>query len=214
MDATEVEVRAVRDVGPATIALELATPSGFEARPGQFVQVRGEVDGEAVTRHYTLSSPSAEETFEITVGVDPEGDLSPWLAERAPGDTVGVAGPYGDAYYEDEASVVVLGGGPGVGPAVGIAERAAADGGDVTVVYRDDEPAHEERLRALEAAGATVVITADPLSDDDRVREVLSAAEGQTFVYGFADFLDDAEDALAATGHDPDAAKTENFGPS
>ncbi|WP_327053108.1 FAD-binding oxidoreductase [Halomicrococcus gelatinilyticus] len=214
MDATEVEVRAVRDVGPATVALELATPAGFDARPGQFVQVRGEVDGEAVTRHYTLSSPSAEETFEITVGVDPEGDLSPWLAERDPGDTVGVAGPYGDAYYEDEASVVVLAGGPGVGPAVGIGERAADDGSDVTVVYRDEEPAHEDRLRALEAEGATVVMTTEPLSDDDRVREVLSAADGQPFVYGFADFLADAEDALAAAGHDPDAAKAENFGPS
>lgn len=212
MDGTEVEVRAVRTVGPETVALELATPDGFDARPGQFVQVAGTVDGEEVARHYTLSSPRAAESFEITVGVDPEGDLSPWLADRESGDTVLVAGPFGNAYYEDESSVVVIAGGPGVGPAVGIGERALADGNEVTVVYRDDAPAHEDRLGALEADGATVVVTAEQPADDDRVRDVLAAADGQVFVYGFADFLAEAKDLLSATGHDVEGAKTENFG--
>ena len=149
MDGTEVEVKAVRNVGKGTVALEIESPPGFDARPGQFLQVAGTVDGETVTRHYTLSSPDADGTFDITVGVDPEGDLSPWLAERAAGETVAVAGPFGHSYYEGESRVIVLAGGPGVGPAVGIGARALADGGDVTIVYRDDEPAHEERLRGI-----------------------------------------------------------------
>ena len=34
----------------------------------------------------------------------------------------------------------------------------------------------------------------------------------QTFIYGFADFLSDAEVAIEAAGGDPEAAKAENFG--
>ncbi|WP_458185296.1 FAD-binding oxidoreductase [Haladaptatus sp. NG-WS-4] len=212
MENTEVTVRTVRTVGADTIALELETPPEFEAQPGQFVQVTGEVGGEEIARHYTLSSPDTDETFEITVGIDPDGDLTPWLAGLEAGDTVEVAGPYGRSYYEGESSVVVLAGGPGVGPAVGIAERVVADGGTAVVVYQDDEPAHEERLSALESEGVTVLVTDEPVDESDKVRDVLSAAEGQVFVYGFADFLDAANDALAATGTDPDDAKSENFG--
>ncbi|GAA0247352.1 FAD-dependent oxidoreductase [Haladaptatus pallidirubidus] len=212
MESTEIAVRSVRTVGEKTIALELESPPKFEAQPGQFVQVRGELDGEKITRHYTLSSPDTDGTFEITVGVDPEGDLSPWLAELESGDIVEVDGPFGRSYYEGEESVVVLAGGPGVGPAVGIAERAIADGGEAMVIYRDDEPAHEGRLRELETAGATVVITNEPLTDNDAVTDALSRAEGQVFVYGFADFIEAANEALMSTGHDSDDSKSENFG--
>ena len=57
MDETDVTVRAVDTVGPDTIALELDTPDGFEAKPGQFVLVSATVDGEELSRYYTLSSP-------------------------------------------------------------------------------------------------------------------------------------------------------------
>ena len=228
MDGTEVAVRSVETVGTDTIALTLETPPEFDARPGQFVQLAATVDGEEITRHYTLSSPDVGETFETTVEVDPEGSLSPYLAALEPGETVEVAGPFGDAYYEDEESVVVLAGGPGVGPAVGIGERAvsearsasenasgetaSAEGAAVTVVYEDADPVHEERLTALADAGATVVITDDVSSED--VLEVLADARGQVFVYGFADFLDRATAALDAADRSAEDAKTENFGPA
>lgn len=226
MDGTEVAVRSVETVGADTIALTLETPEGFDARPGQFVQVGATVDGvgegegedeseengEAVTRHYTLSSPDSEGVFEVTVEVDPEGSLSPHLADLEPGATVEVAGPFGNAYYEGEESVVVLAGGPGVGPAVGIGERAHREGATVAVVYEDGDPAHEDRLTALAEAGATVVIT-DDVSDEE-VLEVLTDGYGQIFIYGFADFLDRANAALDAASVDAADAKTENFGPA
>ncbi|UPV99086.1 FAD-dependent oxidoreductase [Halorussus gelatinilyticus] len=212
MDGIEVAVRSVETVGTDTIALTLETPPEFDARPGQFVQLAATVDGEEVTRHYTLSSPDADETFETTVEVDPDGTLGPFLADLEPGDTVEIAGPFGDSYYEGEDSVVVLAGGPGVGPAVGIGERASRDGATVTVVYEDDDPVHEERLTALADAGATVVVTDDVSSED--VLEVLADAQGQTFIYGFAEFLDRATAALDAANVDAEDAKAENFGPA
>ena len=215
MDATETTVAAVRDAGPDALAFDLETPPGFEAVPGQFVRLTATVDGESESRFYTVSSPNTVGTFEFTVGfdLDEAGPFSEYLRGVEAGDTVTVAGPFGDDYYEGEPRVVVLAGGPGIGPAVAIAERALGEGNEAAVVYRDDAPAHEDRLAAIAAAGADVFVlnSDEPLSD--AVSAALTGADGeQTFVYGFADFLADAEAAIEAASGDPEAAKAENFG--
>ena len=213
MDETEATVAAVRDVGPDTVTLDIETPAGFDARPGQFVKLSATVEGERESRFYTISSPDVTDTFEVTIGIDPEGTLGPYFAALEAGEQLTMAGPFGNAYYEDDPRVVVLAGGPGVGPAIGLAERALADGGEAAVVYQDEAPVHRERLDAIEADGALVHIV-DP--DDDlaaAVGEAITGAEGeQVFVYGFADFLDAATTAIDAAGGEPDAAKMENFG--
>jgi cytochrome-b5 reductase len=204
-------VEAVRDVGPDTVAITLATPAGFEARPGQFVQLSATVEGDPEARFYTISSPDTAESFEVTVGLDPDvADFSQWLADRSPGDTLDIEGPYGDQFYDGEKRVVVLAGGPGIGPAVGIGERALADGAEVVIVYEDDTPAHEERLAALAAGGATVRVLTDL---DGAVGSLVTDSDDeQTFIYGFADFVERARDAIDAAGGDSGAAKAENFG--
>ncbi|WP_336034493.1 FAD-dependent oxidoreductase [Halobacterium yunchengense] len=212
MDETAVAVRSVRSVGPDTVAVTFESPPGFDARPGQFVQVFGEFEGDREGRFYTLSSPTVDETFEVTVEVDPEGTLGPWLADRDPGNEVTVTGPFGDDYYEDEDAVVVLAGGPGVGPAVAVGERAVAADASVTVVYEDDQPAHEDRLADLSAAGARVLVVADDVAG--AVQSLTGPTEGVPFVYGFAEFCEAAVDALEAAGFDVDAAKVESFGPA
>lgn len=212
MDETAVTVRSVQSVGPDTVAVAFETPAGFAAEPGQFVQVFAEFEGEREGRFYTLSSADVADTFEITVGVDPEGTLGPYLAERERGDEVVLSGPFGDDYYEGEDTVVVLAGGPGVGPAVAVGERAVAEGADVTVVYQDDAAVHEDRLAALSAAGARVVFVADDVAG--AVQSLTGTADGVPFVYGFADFCEAAVDALETTGFDLEAAKVESFGPA
>lgn len=212
MDAT-VTVTDVTTVGPETVALEFATPDGFDAQPGQFVKLTATVDGESYSRFYTLSSPTVRDGFEITVEIDPaeSGPFSEHLAALAPGDTIDMSGPFGADYYEGEGRVVVLAGGPGIGPAVGIGERALDDGGEVAIVYRTDSPAHEARLSTLEDRGASVTILDGDITD--AVADALTGdADEQVFVYGFAEFVDDAADAVEAAGGDPDESKVENFG--
>ena len=222
IEGTPVTVESIREVGPNTVALELETPEGFDADPGQFVLLRAvprdvdadeEIDeDDVVMRHYTLSSPSVGETFEITVGIDPEGDLSPWLADLEGGETVHIEGPFGTITYERDTDVVAVAGGPGVGPAVAIAEAAREEDHDAVVVYQADEPAHTDRLEALEDAGAEVVIL--DADDDAGLAEAIERyhADGQLYAFGFEEFVTAVADAIEDAGGDPDEALIENFG--
>lgn len=209
MDGTEVEIVGVADVGLDTVAVTVEAPPDFDARPGQFVQVRATVDDEAVTRHYTVSSLRMTETFEVTVGVDHEGTLSPWLANASPGDAVVVDGPFGRTNYEGESRAVVLAAGPGIGPAVAVAERAIQERNDAAVVYRSEALVHEARLSGLALAGVDVFVVGE-----DRFADAVDAAvgDGQPFVYGFEPFVEAAERAVRDAGGDWSAAKVENFG--
>ncbi|MFW6376442.1 MAG: ferredoxin--NADP reductase [archaeon] len=213
MDEHAVVVRDVRTVGDDAVALELETPGEFDALPGQFVRVLGraeETDDDPIGRYYTLSSPTVEETFEITVAVDPDGDLSPWLADRRPGDSVRIQGPFGDVAYDDEGDVLVLAAGPGVGAALGIGERAIDRGHAATIVYRDDSPIHEDRLDALSKAGASVRVLGP---DDDLEAAIPDALEAsEPYVFGFQDFVETAAKALESVGIDPADAHVESFG--
>lgn len=214
MEGTEVEVTDVRGVGPGTIALRVASPSEFDARPGQFVQVRAAVDGEPVTRHYSLSSIDADGTFELTVGIDPDGTLTPWLAGVTPGDVLEIDGPFGRVFYEDENRVAVLAAGPGIGAAVGVAEATLSQGGDAALVYRTERLVHEDRLARLAVAGARVYVVGDG-TFAAAVRELIEGGTDdrpQLFVYGFAPFVEAAEAAITGAGGDPGAAKVESFG--
>jgi 3-phenylpropionate/trans-cinnamate dioxygenase ferredoxin reductase subunit len=211
MDERSLTVAAVRTVGPDAIAIDVETPEDFAAEPGQFVKLTLSVDGEDESRFYTISSPDVDDEFEVTVGIDPDGEVAPHLAELEAGDSVRISGPFGSDYYEGEARAVLLAGGPGIGPAIGIAERALADGNDAALVYQDDAPIHEDRLDALRDQGVLVYVLDSDADLTDAVAEA-TAEGGQVFIYGFADFLDDATAALEATGVDTEAAKVENFG--
>ncbi len=214
MDTTAT-VSAVEEVGRDTYALRFHAPDGFAAEPGQFVKLGTEIDGESVSRFYTLSSSTVDDTFEVTVGIDAEegGEFSRFLADATAGTEMTLSGPFGDQHYDGESRAVVVAGGPGVGPAVAIAERALDDGNEAAIVYRDDDIAHADRLAAIRNRGAAVYTLDVDVELTDAVDAVLTGSDGETvFVYGFADLVADAEAAVEAAGGDPDAAKVENFG--
>lgn len=212
MEETAVTVRGVESVGPDTLAITFETPDAFEAEPGQFVQLIAVVEGEEVARFYTLSSPDVKDTFEVTVAVDPEGEFGPYLADVAAGDTVRIKGPFGNSHFRGEDEVVVLAGGPGIGPAVAIAERALAEDGDAAIVYKADGLVHESRLSSLAAAGATIFVVDEAFVD--AVSTAFASVPGAVFVYGFADFVEQSKNSLVATGFDIDDGSFESFGPA
>lgn len=207
----ETPIVSSESVGVDTVAVTLETPADFDGAPGQFVQVSADIDGETESSYYTLSSPTVTDTMELTVAVGGDGTVGAWLADRTPGDTVWFDGPYGNVAYRGESPVLVLAGGPGVGPGVAVGERALP-AHDVTVVYRDDDYVHRDRLDELDAAGATVTY----LSPEDAIEPALSAEalDRQVFVFGFDEFVTDATAAIEAAGGDVSAAAVESFGPA
>ena len=212
MDETAVTVRGVESVGPDTLAITFETPDAFEAEPGQFVQLIADVEGEEVARFYTLSSPDVDDSFEVTVAVDPDGEFGPYLADVEAGDTLRIKGPFGDSHYRGEDEVVVLAGGPGIGPAVAIAERALAEDGDAAIVYRADGLVHESRLSSLATAGAEIFVADEDFAG--AVSAALATVPGAVFVFGFADFVEESKNALVAAGFDIDEGSFESFGPA
>ncbi len=215
MDPLETTVVGVREIGTNGVAVDIATPQEFGALPGQFVKLSTTIDGESIGRFYTVSSPDTDGTFELTVSYDPEegGTFSEYLLSLEEGDPITITGPFGNHHYDGEPRVVILAGGPGIGPAVAIAERALADGGTAAIVYRDDEPLHEDRLATLATAGADVFVLTEGTALTDAVAEVFTGEpEEQVFVYGFGDFLSAAEAAIEAAGGKTDELKAENFG--
>lgn len=205
----DVAITDIEDVGDRTIAIELETPTDFEAFPGQFVLVRTTIDDEDETGYYTISSPDVAGTFEITVAVTPDGTLGPWLADRSVGDEITVEGPFGTIQYRGENDAIVIAGGPGIGPAVGIGERAVASERDVTIVYDGSHPPHARRLDRLERNGAVVVLT----EDLRKATAEIDRSDGEIFVFGFESFIERAETALVDAGVDPENAAIESFGP-
>jgi ferredoxin-NADP reductase len=205
-----VRVASTRTVGHRTVALQLETPSDFEAYPGQFILIRAEIDDQEETGYYTISSPTVEDTFEITVSYHPDGALGPRLAEREQGDTVAIEGPFGDVQYHGDTDVIALAEGPGIGPAIGIAERGIATARDVTVVFCGESPPHQDRLTDIEDGDGSAIIV-ETLDDADIVDQAPSKKE--TFVFGFESFVTEAVERLEHLELDSDRIHVESFGP-
>lgn len=203
-----LRITRIEDVGERTVAIEVQTPTEFEAYPGQFVLVRATIDGEEETGYYTISSPDVEEFFEITVAVDPDGTLGPWLVERTIGEEITVEGPFGDIRYTGEDDALVFARGPGIGPAVGIAELARESGHDATIVHGGKQPPHQKRLTHLEERGVTVILT------NDLSGTVESLTADEMYVFGFQGFIEETKDALTAVGVDLAEVEIESFGPA
>lgn len=104
-------------------SLTFHAPLG-DFKPGQFVRVALEIDGEIVARPYSLVSTPADDGFEIFFNIVPDGPLTPRLAALQRGDAIMVADkPYGFLTV-DEVPIArhlwMLATGTGVGPFVSI----------------------------------------------------------------------------------------------
>ncbi|EPC02230.1 ferredoxin [Litchfieldella anticariensis FP35 = DSM 16096] len=100
-------------------------PVLFFFKPGQFVTLELEIDGEPVMRSYTISSsPSVPYSFSITVKRMPGGKVSNWLHDNLKtGDELAVHGPVGNFNAIDYPAdkILMLSGGVGITPLMSMA---------------------------------------------------------------------------------------------
>lgn len=122
-----------------TFCFNAAEAVMFFFKPGQFVTLELEIDGEQVMRSYTISSsPSVPYSFSITVKRVPGGRVSNWLHDNLKEqDELAVHGPVGNFNCIDHAAekVLLLSGGVGITPLMSMARWYFDTNADVDMVF-------------------------------------------------------------------------------
>src|ERR1700723_4037548 len=105
-----------------TLRFRLPEERRLSAKPGQFLTFQWTIEGQRVTRSYTISSSPVHENYvEITPKRMENGCVSIFLNERAmPGLAVEASGPYGRFYFDEtlHKSIVLIAAGSGITPMI------------------------------------------------------------------------------------------------
>jgi ferredoxin-NADP reductase len=114
-------------------------PMVFFLKPGQFVTLELEIDGQPIMRSYTISSsPSVPYSFSLTIKRVPGGKVSNWLHDNLKeGDVLPVHGPVGlfNAIDFPAEKVLFLSGGVGITPVMSMARWFFDTNGAVDMVF-------------------------------------------------------------------------------
>jgi len=115
------------------------TPHLFRFRPGQFITLELEIDGQEINRCYTLSSaPTRPDTISITVKRVAGGKVSNWLHDNLkPGSEIKALGPAGDfsCTHHPAAKYLFLSGGAGVTPLMSMTRTHYDLGEDRDIIF-------------------------------------------------------------------------------
>lgn len=217
-----------------TLRFVLPDGADFAFSPGQFMTFEWVVDGERVTRSYSIcSSPAQRRYVEVTVKRVPDGRASVFLNDRAAvGLTVEARGPSGRFAFDATAHrrVVLVAGGSGITPMLSIL-RAIDDGclaTEATLIYCVRTPRDvifERELGELERrlpSFRLVVVASRPDSTwsgpTGRLsRELVEASvpdPGSAFFFlcGPGEFMERAREIAHGLGVPEDRVLVERFG--
>ncbi len=142
--------------------------AAFTFKPGNFVLASVLGDGEAP---FAIASPPSHRGA-IEISVRRLGRLTQALHERIVGDRVGVRGPYGNDFLQQELrgkNLVFVAGGIGMAPLRSLVYHVLEDRpsyGAVTILFGArtvaDIPYQDEFAKWRRVAGVDVVLTVDP----------------------------------------------------
>ena len=121
-----------------TYRLVGSEPTLFSFKPGQFLTLNLDIDGEAHKRSYSISStPSRPHTLELTIKRVPGGLVSNWMADEAKlGDTFKVRGPAGkfSCFNYPTRRMLFIGAGSGITPLMSMLRWIVDTAADVDVI--------------------------------------------------------------------------------
>ena len=152
----------------------------FRYRPGQFITLELNINGETMNRCYTMSSaPTRPDTLSITVKRQPGGIVSNWLHDNMkPGVELSVLGPAGEFTCANHPAekYLFLSGGSGVTPLMSMSRTLYDLGDDKDIVFAHSARSPRDiifrrELAAMEAGLAhfrTAFVCEKPGDDDPR----------------------------------------------
>ena len=218
-----------------SFVLRPAEPAAYRFQPGQHLTLTMQMDGQAVSRCYTIaSSPWQPDELTITVKRVPGGLVSNWLHDHLrPGDPVVVDGPLGrfSTANHPAEKYLFLSAGSGITPLMSMLRtiHGVREPVDVVFVHHARTPADiifRDELREIEAEhpGVRVVVVCEDDAEHERwtgprgrvtLPMLLGAApdliDREVFTCGPAPYMQAVRGLLAQAGTNPDRCHEESF---
>lgn len=218
------EVVTVRRATPASVTLRLRPNENWQGfRAGQHVLLSIELDGVRHTRPYSPASSehAADGTLELTAHAQPDGRVSPRLADLDPGEVVGLSQAQGEFALPASRprELLLISGGSGITPVMAMLRTLCDEGHDGPIAFlhyaRDARHvAYDAELRKLAARHPNVRLlrsfTGDGALADGELtgrlgREHLAAAgvdraEAETYVCGPSSLVHAVQDLWTEDG--------------
>jgi ferredoxin-NADP reductase len=229
-------VAAAKDETATARTLVLDVPDWPGHLAGQHVDVKLTAeDGYSAQRSYSIASAPDGAGLELTVQRIADGEVSPYLTEvLEPGDPLELRGPIGYWFVWRPASsapLLLLAGGSGIVPLMAMirAHGAAKSTVPLRLIYSVRTPADviyapelSQRAVASELDVTYLYTRAAPACmPAGRINAGIlaqvawpAAARPAVFVCGPTGFVETTANLLVAAGYDPQAIKTERFGPT
>jgi ferredoxin-NADP reductase len=217
--------------------LVLEVPGWPGHRAGQHADVRLTAeDGYQAQRSYSVASVPDGTRIELTVERLEDGEVSPYLAdELRSGDRIELRGPVGGYFVWEPplgGPLLLVAGGSGVVPLMAMIRLRSAVASDVDtrLLFSSrgwEDVIYREELEQLQGDGLHVAHTltrSQPPGWTGYARRVDAemladvgpgpAERPRIYVCGPTPFVESVAEALVRLGHDPQAIKTERFGPT
>jgi ferredoxin-NADP reductase len=220
-------VTAIRPETPRVKSFRMRLPMWMPHLPGQHYDVRLTApDGYRAQRSYSIaSSPLDEGEIELTIDRLDDGEVSPYFHDVvAEGDQVEVRGPFASYFvWRGERPVLLLGGGSGVVPLMAMLRHRRRTMPDLPMRLIYSVRSADDVIYADELGDdAVLTFTREPPDgwgghtgriDAGLVSEA-ATDRGVAFVCGSNGFVETAAELLIESGFEPEAIRTERFGPT
>ena len=219
-----------------TLRFQVLNDKRLCPKPGQFLTFQWTVDGQRVSRSYTISSSPARENYvEITSKRMENGCVSVFLNEQAkPGLAVEASGPYGQFFFDEaiHKSIVLIAAGSGITPMISMLSYIddLKLPNQVTLLYfvrTHDDIIFQSQLAQLRTSlpnfrYEVCLSRPDPawkgysgrLTENFFVQHVPDLDSPTFFLCGPKGFMDNAHKILSALGISKDRILQEGFGES
>jgi len=147
------EVLESKKLTSDVVALLFRVPEGFSFKPGQFITIHFDVEGEEVVRQYSIAAVRGSE-LEVCIKII-DGVGSEYITSLSKGDVVTMSGSYGVFFVRDmRKDIVCFSVGTGVAPFLSIVSDILEKGEKNIVLiagYRSEEDViYDKRFRDLE----------------------------------------------------------------
>ncbi len=241
----ELKVAGIARETPEAVAVAFEIPAElkevFAFRPGQYLTLAADIDGQEARRSYSICSAPGEATLRVGVKRVADGRFSGFVNEQlSVGDIIRVMPPEGrfTSLAGERHDYILIAAGSGITPMLSIAKTVLAHEPDstVTLIYgnrstdtimfreelEDLKDRHMRRFSVIHLLSreAQDVALFNGRIDGARIRALAerglidpAAADG-VFLCGPGEMIDDVSAALRALGVEDDRIRFERFTPS